>query len=350
MKLIVLFALVAIVFGGPYSNRGKVKEYNLKKPVQQVYEEYLSDNKIVFSSQAEKLERFNVFKTNVQIIKKNNNLYPGARFGLNKFALLSKEEFSEIYLSSFKAFKPENISVAPLFGEEELKDIPDAFEWTDRKPPVVTPVKDQGMCGSCWAFSTTGNVEGQWALNGNNLTSLSEQNLVDCDHHCMEFENEQACDGGCDGGLPPNAYAYIMGNGGINTEKSYPYEGSDGTCRFKKDSIGAKVDNWTFVSQDEGQIAAFLYSTGPLSVAVDAEAWQFYIYGVFYLPCGTDLDHAVLMTGYGTETNIFFQTMPYWTVKNSWGSSWGEGGYIYVQRGNGRCGINTYVSTAIINK
>jgi len=224
----------------------------------------------------------------------------------------------------------------------------DSVDWSAAGD--VTPVKDQGSCGSCWAFSTTGNIEGQWALAGNKLTSLSEQNLVDCDHKCCTFENEQACDAGCDGGLPQNAYEYVISAGGIDTEDSYKYEGYDGTCRFKPASVGAKIANWTFVSKNEDQIAAYLVANGPLSIAVDAIEWQFYVGGVFYLPCGTDLDHAVLLVGYGVETNIFFQNMPYWTVKNSWGSWWGSSGYIYVEKGVGECGINTYVSSAIVKK
>jgi len=263
-------------------------------------------------------------------------------------ALLSKEEFKNTYLSSIPAVRSNDAPVAPLYSKEHIASLPDAFDWRDNKPPVVTPVKDQGMCGSCWAFSTTGNVEGQWALAGNNLTSLSEQNLVDCDHHCTTFEDEEACDSGCNGGLPNNAYMYIMQNGGINTEKGYPYQGVDKPCRFKTSDIGAKVLNWTFISKDEEQMAASLVEKGPLSVAVDATVWQFYVGGVLYIPCGTDLDHAVLVTGYGVETNIFFQKMPYWTVKNSWGTWWGSSGYIYVQRGNGKCGINTFVTTSIV--
>jgi len=332
--------LVALVLG--------TKQYNLRRTPSVLFEEFINDNNVFFASEAERLQKFETFKNNIDDIKDLNNKYPGTRFGLNKFALLSKEEFKKQYLTSINPLKSESAPVAPLYSEDQLLDIPDEFDWRDNKPAVVTPVKDQGMCGSCWAFSTTGNVEGQWALAGNNLVSLSEQNLVDCDHHCTTFENEEACDAGCDGGLPPNAYMYIMENGGINTEKGYPYQGSDNTCRFKTSDIGAKVHNWTFVSDDEAQIAKYLVDHGPLSVAVDATVWQFYVGGVLYIPCGSELDHAVLITGYGVETNIFFQKMPYWTVKNSWGTWWGSSGYIYVQRGTGKCAINTYVTTAII--
>jgi len=340
MKLLLLSLLcIAIV----YAN----KEYDLSRSAPALFDEYISDFGLVFSSAQVRNKNFAKFTTNLLRIKALNEKYPRTKFNLNKFALLSEEEFKATYLSSFKPVRPENAPVLQNYPESYAKDIPDEFDWRD-KGGIVTPVKDQGFCGSCWAFSTTGNIEGQWALAGNNLTSLSEQNLVDCDHKCTTWEGEEACDSGCDGGLPPNAYNYVIDNKGIDTESTYKYEGYDGTCRFKTSGIGAKISNWTFISQEEDEMAVVLVNRGPLSVAVEADMWQFYFGGVFYLPCGTSLDHAVLITGYGTETDIFFQKMPFWTVKNSWGSGWGSYGYIYVERGNGRCGINTYVTTATV--
>jgi len=320
------------------------KEYDLTKSTEALFEEYLSDYGITFLSATYRSNKFQVFSSNVDLIKKLNKYYPNTRFNLNKFALLTQQEFKEKYLSKLNPIKPKD---APVLKFENT-DIPDSFDWRTNKDPVVTPIKDQGACGSCWAFSTVGNIEGQWALAGNKLTSLSEQNLVDCDHHCMTYENEQACDAGCDGGLPPNAYAYVIDNKGIDTEDSYSYDGYDRPCRFKAANVGAKLVNWTFVSQNEDDMAAVLVKQGPLSVAVEADMWQFYVGGVFYLPCGTSLDHAVLLVGYGKEKDVFFRDMPYWTVKNSWGSDWGSSGYIFVQRGVGRCGINLYVSTGLV--
>jgi len=339
MKQIFLALICFVVFSSCLR-----KEYDLKKPISDLFEEYQSDYGITYLSGMHQSAKFAIFSQNVKTIISLNEKYPGTKFNLNKFALLSKDEFKAKYLSSFTPIKPQSATTIP--DASELK-IPDSFDWRD-KGGVVTPVKDQGNCGSCWAFSTVANIEGQWALAGNNLTSLSEQNLVDCDHECTMYENEKACDAGCDGGLPANAYAYVIKTGGIDTEKDYAYDGYDRTCRFKKESIGAKIFNWSFVSQNEDQIASVLVSQGPLSVAVEADMWQFYFGGVFYLPCGTDLDHAVLVTGYGTETDIFFQEMPFWTVKNSWGEDWGSSGYIYVERGNGKCGINTYVTTSFV--
>jgi cathepsin F len=326
------------------------KEYDLSKPNVELYDEYLSDFGVTFHTVAHHEENFKKFSDNVERIRTLNAKYPRTKFNLNKFALLTTEEFKIQYLSSFKPIRSPNDPVLPDLHASILKDIPDSFDWRDNKVPVVTPVKDQAQCGSCWAFSTIANIEGQWAMAGNKLTSLSEQNLVDCDHQCSTYDGEKSCDGGCDGGLPQNAYAYVMENGGIDTEDSYPYEGYDGKCRYKTNTIGAKISNWTFISKDESQVAARLVTQGPLSIAVAADEWQFYFGGVFYLPCGTGLDHAVTLVGYGNETNIFYQKMDYWTVKNSWGTGWGYSGYIYVERGVGECGINLYVSTAIVDK
>eukprot|EP01130_Rhizamoeba_saxonica_P001791 TRINITY_DN11639_c0_g1_i1.p1 TRINITY_DN11639_c0_g1~~TRINITY_DN11639_c0_g1_i1.p1 ORF type:complete len:359 (-),score=89.52 TRINITY_DN11639_c0_g1_i1:51-1016(-) len=321
----------------------------MTKSQSDLFLEFIDDFEIVFDSPQQRLQKYQVFQSNVEKINQLNALhYPKTEFGINKFALLSQEEFKKTYLSSTAPVRTPEDPVAPLFSQQEIEDLPKSFDW--RTKNVVTPVKDQGSCGSCWAFSTTGNVEGQWALAGNKLTSLSEQNLVDCDHECREYENQKACDAGCNGGLQPNAFTYIMKNGGIDTEASYPYEGVDDTCRFKKENVGAKINNFTFVSKDEDQMAAYLVSHGPLSIAANAVEWQFYIGGVFYIPCGTDLDHGILIVGYGVETDIFFQTMPYWIVKNSWGTGWGKDGYLWIERGDGKCGLNQYVTSSIINK
>jgi len=282
-----------------------------------------------------------IFKANkARIAQLNQNGAGHVQFGVNKFADMTPEEFKATYLNKVQAKRTADMPVA---DDLNVQDIPDSFDWRDKG--AVTAVKDQGNCGSCWAFSSTGNMEGQWFLAGNTLVSLSEQNLVDCDHECMNYDGEQSCDAGCDGGLQPNAYEYVIKTGGIDTEASYQYEGYDDTCRFSAASVGAKFRNWTMVSQDETQMAAFLVANGPIAIAADAEEWQFYVGGVFYLPCGTSLDHGILIVGYGSETDIFGQTMPFWIIKNSWGADWGESGYLRVERGVGRCGVNLFASS-----
>jgi len=239
-----------------------------------------------------------------------------------------------------------NWPVAPLISDEEISFMAESWDWRDHN--AVTPVKNQADCGSCWSFSATGNMEGQWALAGHTLVGLSEQNLVDCDHHCMMYQNVSACDDGCNGGLMPNAFMYTIANGGIDTEASYPYLGEDGTCNFNPKNIGAKMTSWTMLSSNETQMAAYLYKNGPISIAVEADSWQYYIEGVFEDPwCGTELDHGVLIVGYGTETDMFGFTIDYWIVKNSWGTTFGEQGYIFLERNVGECGDNLYPCSAI---
>jgi len=270
--------------------------------------------------------RLAIFKSNLDLIDNLNARSKHATFGVTKFADLTPEEFKAMYLGT-KPFKPQaDWPILPELSQAQVRDIPVNWDWRDKG--AVTAVKNQGMCGSCWSFSTTGNVEGQWFLAGHPLTSLSEQNLVDCDHECMTYEGQQVCDGGCNGGLMPNAFTYIVKNGGIDTEASYPYQGTDGTCSFSASNVGAKISNWTMVPGKEDQMAAYLYNTGPLSIAVDATYWQFYIAGVFDFPwCGETLDHGVLIVAYGNGPDELGQDIDYWTIKNSWGADWGESGY-----------------------
>jgi len=147
-----------------------------------------------------------------------------------------------------------------------------------------------------------------------------------------------------------NAFAWIMKNGGIQAEKDYPYTGENGKCRFAKTKIVANISKWTFIDKTADQMQAFVYKNGPISIAADATMWQFYWTGVWYFPCGTSLDHGILITGWGIETDIFGQDMPFWTVKNSWGKDWGMDGYILIERGNDRCGLQEYPISALIAK
>jgi len=268
-----------------------------------------------------------------------------AKFGVNKFADYSRIEFKNRVLSKVEAEVDPYAPVAPEYTEEKLKALPSSFDW--RSKGAVTPVKNQGQCGSCWSFSATGNMEGQWFLAGHKLVGLSEQNLVDCDHECMIYDGQKSCDAGCDGGLQPNAFTYVIKNKGIDSEASYPYEAVDGTCKFNKNNVAATITNYTMVSKNETQMAAYLVEHGPLAIAADAVEWQFYIDGVFDFPCGTSLDHGILITGYGVEDD-WLGKYPYWWIKNSWGADWGINGYMKLERGDGECGCNLFVSSSIV--
>jgi len=230
----------------------------------------------------------------------------------------------------------------------EIKDIgdqefPSYFNWADQDG-VVTPVYDQGTCGSCWAFSTTENIESQWALAGHNLTSLAMQQLVSCTLGINSL--------GCNGGNPPFAYRYVMYVGGLEAYSDYPYTGHDGVCHFNRTDIAATISNFMRISDhshdNETAIQEFTYTKGPPSVCVDASTWQHYQGGVLNKDskCGKLLDHCVMVTGW--QQNANGTTMDAWVVRNSWGLDWGMDGYLYVEMGYDVCGIGQEATSSII--
>ncbi|KAE9457555.1 hypothetical protein C3L33_10538, partial [Rhododendron williamsianum] len=226
--------------------------------------------------------------------------------------------------------KPQTI--ASSFKYENVTATPSSMDW--RKEGVVTPVKDQGDCGSCWAFSAVAAVEGINALKNGKLISLSEQELVDCDIN--------GGDQGCQGGLMDYAFQFIKKNKGLTTEANYPYSGTDGTCqRNKAAQHAAKITGYEDVPTNNESSLLKAVANQPVSVAIDAGGsdFQFYSSGVFTGECGTALDHGVTAIGYGTNRD----GTKYWLIKNSWGVSWGEEGYMRMQRDidakEGLCGI-----------
>ncbi|XP_066347005.1 cysteine proteinase 1-like [Miscanthus floridulus] len=300
----------------------------------------------------ERAHRMSVFKANLLLARRHQRLDPTAVHGVTKFSDLTPAEFRRQFLGLRRRSSRRDLLTgsgsaheAPILPTDGL---PTDFDW--REQGAVGPVKDQGSCGSCWSFSTSGALEGAHYLATGKLEVLSEQQMVDCDHECDPSE-PRSCDSGCNGGLMTTAFSYLQKVGGLEREKDYPYNGRDSTCKFDKSKIVAQVNNFSVVSVNEDQIAANLVKHGPLAIGINAVFMQTYIGGVScpYI-CGRHLDHGVLLVGYGSAgyAPIRFKEKPYWIIKNSWGENWGENGYYKICRGphvQNKCGVDSMVST-----
>jgi len=290
--------------------------------------------------------------SNFQATKKRvaaNNARTGDTFyGITKFADLSPAEFKAIYLRSGGGRGRREGIEADVLPPSDIAP-PAVFDWRNNKVTVVSPVKDQGQCGSCWAFSATENIESMWALKHGSLPILSPEQIVDCD----------TVDAGCNGGDTPTAFEYVTQQGGLDTEESYPYtagdSGTGGSCAFEQSNVAASITNFTWAipecsgscnTQSMSDAQAKLATVAPFSICVYAEPWQDYSSGIFSdSTCSHDyssLDHCVQLIGYDNNNG-------YWSVRNSWNEDWGESGYIRVStkvaKGN-LCGILDEVNFA----
>jgi len=279
--------------------------------------------------------KYEIFRRNLDFIN-THNADPSATFTvkMNKFGDLTAEEFAQIY-TGLKVPAGHHSQGTPQSLDINPEALPATVDWVTKG--AVTPIKNQGQCGSCWSFSATGSTEGCHFLTTGKLVSLSEQDLVDCS---VSFGNQ-----GCDGGLMDQAFQYIIANKGIDTEASYPYSATGpNTCQYNPANCGSRVGSFVDVTSGSEESLQVAVAARPTSVAIDASqsSFQFYDSGVYYEPAcsSTSLDHGVLAVGYGN-----FQGTPYWLVKNSWGTSWGLNGYIMMSRNkNNNCGIATMAS------
>ena len=282
--------------------------------------------------------RETVYVNNVEKINAHNAGNSSWTMSVNKFADLTADEFKTLVSSpmprKYKALR----NFARIYNTTAN---PTSVDWSAKG--AVTPIKNQEQCGSCWAFSTTGSVEGAWFIAKGSLVSLSEQQLVDC----STAEGNQ----GCNGGLMDDAFQYIIDNKGITTEAAYPYTATGpNTCEASGKPVAATLSGFKDVPANSEVALETAIVQQPVSVAVEADqsVFQFYSGGVMDSTCGTQLDHGVLAVGYGTDTG-----KEYYKVKNSWGADWGEKGYIRLGRGakfnpSGQCGIQMMASYPVV--
>jgi len=284
--------------------------------------------------------RFQVFKQGLalaQVLNENSQKLGGATYGVTKFSDLTPKEFKEMYLMTQFEIPQELLNDKKYHNVSVSKPVQagvTAFDWVGRG--VLTGVYDQGACGSCWAFSATENLESVFARKHGVLRNLSPQQIVSCDGKY-----------GCNGGSPTQAWTYIYEQKGLDTLQCYPYVAVAQACEFKPTCVGATLTEWSWIyPNNENDMAAWLSEGAPISVCLRADNWQFYKGGVVLeaqCPATTLSDHCVLITGYNLDTNP-----RYWHIRNSWGTAWGEAGYIRLQWGANTCGVACYPASVTV--
>ncbi|PPS17593.1 hypothetical protein GOBAR_AA02983 [Gossypium barbadense] len=334
-KLILVLFLLALVFGVAESFDYHESDLASEESLWDLYERWRSQH-TVSRDLEEKQKRFNVFKENLKHIHQVNQMDKPYKLKLNKYADMTNHEFMSTRSSKVSHYRmlhgPRQMTD---FRHDKTDNLPPSIDWWTKG--AVTGIKDQGKCGSCWAFSTVVAVEGINKIKTGELVTLSEQELVDCDK-----ENQ-----GCEGGLMEQAFQFIKQSDGITTENYYPYRAKDESCDSSKEWCKRNQELWS-VTRKAGDEKALMKAVAnqPVSIAIDAGGtdFQFYSEGVFIGDCGTELNHGVAVVGYGATLD----GTKYWIVKNSWGEDWGEKGYIRMKRDvdaeEGLCGLTLEAS------
>lgn len=303
-----------------------------RQEVEHAFQAWRQTFHITFPTAHDFFHRLSIFEQNHRRIWAHNEQNGTYTLGHNQFSHLTADEFQAWTGLNLAVVTPAPSSAG--WHQPSVLAPPDAVDWVSKGG--VTGVKDQGKCGSCWTFSATGALEGALFVKTGVLPSLSEQELVDCDQGGA----------GCGGGLMDSAFEYVKQHG-ISTEVHYPYKAVQGVCQALS---SPEVKPHTVIGfqdlppGDEQSLEAAV-ATQPVSVAIQADqfAFQFYKGGVLTGECGDNLDHGVLAVGYGMDHGV-----PYWKVKNSWGTGWGEGGYIRLERGSNKCGIANAASVPLV--
>ncbi|KAK3130443.1 hypothetical protein QOZ80_6BG0493520 [Eleusine coracana subsp. coracana] len=312
------------------------------------FEQWMGRHGRLYTEAGEKQRRLEVYRRNVELIEAFNSMSCGYKLTDNKFADLTNEEFRAKMLGfgpqSRTTHTPTPSIMTCVDSElfEDYSDLPTSVDW--REKGAVAPVKNQGTCGSCWAFSAVAAIEGINQIKNGKLVSLSEQELVDCDAKAV----------GCAGGYMSWAFEFVMQNHGLTTESNYPYKGTNDDCqkpKLKESAVTiAAYRNVTPNSEPDLLRAA---AAQPVSVAIDGGSFMFQLYGsgVYTGPCTADVNHGVTVVGYGETKGdadgdgdgAAEPGQKYWIVKNSWGPEWGQDGYVLMQRdssvASGICGI-----------
>mmetsp|Transcript_8895 Transcript_8895/g.11768 ORF Transcript_8895/g.11768 Transcript_8895/m.11768 type:complete len:526 (-) Transcript_8895:296-1873(-) len=332
-------SLVLLVF---HNMRGgfSMKVLSLSEYEIQSFDQWREEYSVEIS-ESEYEKRLNIFAQNSKFIQEHNAKNSTYSLGHNQFSHLAWEEFRSLYLG----FNPhdtvsmrKSASVPTPHHHNQPSSLPDSIDWTDKG--AVTDIKDQGQCGSCWAFSAVEAIESALYIEEGTLVQLSPQEVVDCDMTSY----------GCSGGWMDNAFKFAELNGGLCTEEDYPYTAQDGTCiKTSCTNVeGSQVIDWVDLESTEAALMGAV-SQQPIAVGIEADqmAFQFYSGGIFTDTCGTYLDHGVVVVGYGEEDGTKF-----WKVRNSWGSLWGEEGYIRLEREKdqygGQCGVLLQASYPIM--
>ncbi|KAJ6832038.1 senescence-specific cysteine protease SAG39-like [Iris pallida] len=313
---------LALLILGIWSSQASASRKLTEMSMEERHEQWMARHGQVYKDEAEKDRRFEIFKTNVELIESFNAGNQKFKLGANQFADLLNEEFNEV-CSGYRPPLMTTVTAAKGFMYANVTDTPSSMDW--RANGAVTPVKHQGHCGSCWAFSAVASIEGLTQVRTGKLISLSDQELIDRD---TSSDNQ-----GCDGGNMGRAFEFVVSNEGLSASENYGGSFSHATT--------STIGGYEQVPANDEAALLKAVSMQPVSVAIDASSYalQLYAGGVFTGYCGTELNHAVAVVGYGTESD----GTKYWIVKNSWGSSWGEDGYIRIQRDvgdkEGLCGI-----------